>query len=457
MDTISKLNLTSPQILPPDQIKGNAWTHLPWNAIFPCSTMTLFVYLWLGMKIMQSSANQRDEERWQMLQNVDYLEAIERMEPIYHENGPVTCSLKLASIIYWIILPLSMVIFGFLATCEAGAPAWAYGIYVCFLVIHLGCVAFAFFGKSHDVSDKSETETTETMGDPGTLKFYEMLWGQDLGNPMTTLFLLSCGVLEHFDMATDALFTGTAAACSDAISALWLQSWRDVPVLGAAMENLMTKTGFAGLALMLFVSTTYLPQLLCMVSFLAPMISLFLLLLMIAWLWYGWQLGLTMIFLAFLVVIISPLGEKQWSIIQAATGRDADMACYLGMEALAGGREQGAKEYRLVGLALTKILLENVVQLWLQTSFLSLSFEHLDTKAKIQSLASILVGVMVTSSKLTELPLAFTRVHVPKEIMACELLLFTLGLLFLMWIIAKMIFIFRCDSHVWNLSTGCVT
>ena len=38
-----------------------------------------------------------------------------------------------------------------------------------------------------------------------------------------------------------------------------------------------------------------------MVSFLAPMISLFLLLLMIAWLWYGWQLGLTMILLAFLV------------------------------------------------------------------------------------------------------------------------------------------------------------
>ena len=182
MDTISKLNLTSPQILPPDQIKGNAWTHLPWNAIFPCSTMTLLVYLWLGMKIMQSSANQRDEERWQMLQNVDYLEAIERMEPIYHENGPVTCSLKLASIIYWIILPLSMVIFGFLATCEAGAPAWAYGIYVCFLVIHLGCVAFAFFGKSHDVSDsESETETTETRGDPGALKSHEMLWGQDLG------------------------------------------------------------------------------------------------------------------------------------------------------------------------------------------------------------------------------------------------------------------------------------
>ena len=183
MDTISMLNLTSPQ-MQPEQIKGNAWMHLPWNAIFPCSTMTLLVYLWLGMKIMQSSANQRDEERWQMLQNVHHLEAIELMEPIYHENGPVTCSLKLASIIYWIILPLSMVIFGFLATCEAGAPAWAYGIYVCFLVIHLGCVAFAFFGKSHDVSDESETETTETtetMGDPGTLKFDEMLWGQDLG------------------------------------------------------------------------------------------------------------------------------------------------------------------------------------------------------------------------------------------------------------------------------------
>lgn len=91
MDTISKLNLTSPQILPPDQIKGNAWTHLPWNAIFPCSTMTLLVYLWLGMKIMQSSANQRDEERWQMLQNVDYLEAIERMEPVFLVYPCPTC------------------------------------------------------------------------------------------------------------------------------------------------------------------------------------------------------------------------------------------------------------------------------------------------------------------------------------------------------------------------------
>ena len=39
-----------------------------------------------------------------------------------------------------------------------------------------------------------------------------------------------------------------------------------------------------------------------------------------------------------------------------------------------------------------RILLENVVQLWLQTSFLSLSFDHLDTKAKIQSLASILAS-----------------------------------------------------------------
>ena len=106
---------------------------------------------------------------------------------------------------------------------------------------------------------------------------------------------------------------------------------------------------------------------------------------------------------------------------------------------------------------------------------------HFDMKTTISPMvfSRLQVGVMVTSSKLTELPLAFTRVHVPKEtwvvvstiflfsprkdyedfqfeehifqlgwfnhqeIMACELLLFTLGLLFLMWIIAKMIFIFR--------------
>ena len=106
---------------------------------------------------------------------------------------------------------------------------------------------------------------------------------------------------------------------------------------------------------------------------------------------------------------------------------------------------------------------------------------HFDMKTTISPMffSRLQVGVMVTSSKLTELPLAFTRVYVPKEtwvvvstiflfsprkdyedfqfdkhifqlgwfnhqeIMACELLLFILGLLFLMWIIAKMIFIFR--------------
>ena len=31
------------------------------------------------------------------------------------------------------------------------------------------------------------------------------------------------------------------------------------------------------------------------------------------------------------------------------------------------------------------------------------------------------------------------------------------GLGGLAWVVAKVVFIFRCDSHVWNLSTGCVS
>ena len=27
----------------------------------------------------------------------------------------------------------------------------------------------------------------------------------------------------------------------------------------------------------------------------------------------------------------------------------------------------------------------------------------------------------------------------------------------LAWIVAKVVFVFRCESHVWNLTTGCVS
>ena len=64
------------------------------------------------------------------------------------------------------------------------------------------------------------------------------------------VFMLGLAALEHFDMASDALFTGTSAACSDEITSLWLQSWHDVPG-GGLMVPMLSKLGFSGVALTL--------------------------------------------------------------------------------------------------------------------------------------------------------------------------------------------------------------
>ena len=138
-------------------------------------------------------------------------------EPL-HGRDPV---LVLAAVLYWAVMPVALVTQGFGATCEEGAPNVAFITYgVCF-AIHFACIFWAMAGslkgKLHDSTPK-------------------------------LLLMLVFAALEHYDMASDALFAGTSAACSEEITELWLTSWQEVPA-GGFLVPVLSKLGFSGVAL----------------------------------------------------------------------------------------------------------------------------------------------------------------------------------------------------------------
>ncbi|CAE7864399.1 unnamed protein product, partial [Symbiodinium necroappetens] len=260
----------------------------------------------------------------------------------------------------------------------------------------------------------------------------------------------------------------TSAACSDEITSLWLQSWHDAPG-GGLMVPILSKLGFSGVAL--FITNAYLPQLLVVYTFVAPFVALVFVLLVMLWASFGWLVGLAAMLCVYALVICSPIGTFQMSLFhEQVDSENLRLALYSGAEVveLPADGPQNA-EGRVAFILGTKLLLENLLQLWLQSSYLSLSFDRMDTFARWQAMASIGVGLLVAGGK----GLQISAVVVPKlawcarAVRQCDIPAIIMGAVpvFMMlagfgglaWVAAKVVFIFQCDSHVWNLSTGCVS
>ena len=148
-----------------------------------------------------------------------------------------------------------------------------------------------------------------------------------------------------------------------------------------------------------FVSSTYLPQLLCILAVIAPFAALVFMLLIVQWVAFGWIAGLVGIALTYALAVCTPLGREQASFIDDwATERNETLAMYIGAE-LVPAKGSKDSEGRPMMIAGTKLVLENMLQLMLQTSYLSLSFDRMDDTARIQALASLFVGIAVSALK----------------------------------------------------------
>ena len=162
-------------------------------------------------------------------------------------------------------------------------------------------------------------------------------------------------------------------------------------------------------------TSAYLPQLLVVWAFFAPFVALVLVTLVIVWAANSWWVGLPVMLAVLGLVHCSGLGPRQIRKLQReAASEDSRLALFIGAEIVKlpdrsidaeivevpdheGNYGAEARAALVLG---TKLLLENLLQLWLQSSYLSLSFDRMDTNARLQAMASIAVGIGVAGRLL---------------------------------------------------------
>ena len=134
----------------------------------------------------------------------------------------------------------------------------------------------------------------------------------------------------------------------------------------------------------------------------------------ILWASFGWVIGLSVILVVYALVVCCPLGAMEMEELKAeALSSDEHISTYLGVEIV---KTKGPKSKRPLVIMGTKLVLENLLQLWLQSSYLSLSFERMDNNARMQAMASIGVGLLVAgrfhngSVSILQQPELFLRV-----------------------------------------------
>eukprot|EP00438_Fugacium_kawagutii_P026088 Skav226879 [mRNA] locus=scaffold1187:253174:253788:+ [translate_table: standard] len=146
----------------------------------------------------------------------------------------------------------------------------------------------------------------------------------------------------------------------------------------------------------------------------------------------------------------------------------ADLAGMLGLAELSSRADEDpdkAKAGRLVIVGFAKVTLENMPQLLLQSSFLALVFDELTPLGRAKVLLSILLGLASASLKIWEAMKELVRLSCRNRAKwGCEgwcfafifSALFMLAPVAVLWTVAKLYFVLHCDTHMWNLGSGCV-
>ena len=137
-------------------------------------------------------------------------------------------------------------------------------------------------------------------------------------------------------MATDALFVGLAAANGDSLTKHWVEAWQEVP-LGPLIVPLVETIGFSGVALVLFITTAYLPQLLVSPSIFTPFLCLVCLGVFLMWVLIGALPGLLLAAVLLALCECTPSAEIWWRMIimDFALKDDAMLLRWLALEMFA--------------------------------------------------------------------------------------------------------------------------
>lgn len=350
-----------------------------------------------------------------------------------------------AAFLHWIAMPLTMLFLAKDATCEGGPPSIGYVVYGCFLAAHIALMIIA----------KSKSQKKVAFCDCSKDFF---LWG-----PILVFFL----ILDHMDMVTDAMFVGSAAACTDRISWQYESSWEAIPGASSELAFTIRELTFSGLALFCFISFAYIPQLTGQAPFFALITTTLLAFGMYLTLHWGWLAGV--IVLVAVLANFALLGwfSKQWAVWkQWCVNDEVSVALYCGFGVFEQALTEGEANERLIFVTITRLVFENLLQLWLQTSFFSLTFDFTDGGARMKNVSSMIIGLLVAASKIpglfNELRHGAGWAKLTSGFNCGALMAWVLVLvvvvyaIVLVWISVRLVMTYWCESHMWGLTTGCL-
>jgi hypothetical protein len=242
---------------------------------------------------------------------------------------------------------------------------------------------------------------------------------RELDSPIYIYPFLVFSVFEHLDHFTDCAFPIQAYMCDAQgaqLTAKFAASFLETPI--PAMAEVVSTLRFWGLTSILFVAATMAQQAMASIT-LTPKVP-------------------------------AKIAIAADSAAMAAVSLMTD-------EAEDGG--QGVKPAKIL-IPCSKVLVENCMQMWLQSSYLGITFDSLSGQAKVKMLISLGLGLMAACTKC--MGSILDQVYLVYKDKDTWWFLCTwcvpsyLGLLMCAWTCAKLYFTFHCASHMWNVTSGCV-
>jgi len=177
-------------------------------------------------------------------------------------------------------------------------------------------------------------------------------------------------------------------------------------------------------------------------SALAPLMSLI----------HFWGLAIILLSAAILSQQLSAVGL--YTVEPKDRSTQSDIACAADVPGFGALTSSYDDEDQIIFVSLSKVLLENCLQLWLQASYFGLVFHRVSDAGKIKLLISLGLGLVSASYKsMCALKKIVTSTRYPSNVLW---LIQLCSLSIVGWTCAKLYFAYTCESHLWNITSGCV-
>lgn len=290
--------------------------------------------------------------------------------------------------------------------------------------------------------------------------------------------LVALGILEDLHLYVDLVFPLLARSCDPALPVQWVQGWHDIPFLGQLITKVVEHLRFWGCAAIL-VAGINLAGLLAFAKLARGQVttssgSLYAdrdkatpsgaLPRLAGEVFFSLAHFSEIAKMPSVAHLFEEMGlQRRWNFDPKSGGAKSVMHV---REEIALGKltEDILQEYELhdhqeferVNSAGTyfwlatlagKVLVWNGLQLWVQVSFLELSFERLGRVA----LLNVLVGVAMSGVHILG-----RSARLAPRLGCWGFILALLSVMVVTWAASKIFFTFHCQAHQWNLVTGCL-